>query len=272
VTRSRRSEGESIRPLGRQEHMRIWAIMVVLALAACGSSEKRVASGAGSGGDNGASETLPPSPGPPPDPAPPPDPGPPPDPESVDHRGRPVPPNDPNAAPASNIAGCLADSAHCCEGNGSIRWVHCDPLDNGPTREANGSCGQCLLRCLPEDTRVDAPGGRLLVSTLRVGDVVWTVDERGARVAAPVIAVRALAVRAAHAIVIAELEDGREVRASAGHPLPDGRTLGELAPAGGVIAIRSEPYLGTHTWDLLPEGATGIYFVDGVALASTLSH
>jgi hypothetical protein len=80
----------------------------------------------------------------------------------------------------------------------------------------------------------------------------------------------------AHAIAIVTLADGRVVRASHGHPLPNGATLGDLAPGdtiddSPILSIRSEPYSGGHTWDLRPAGPTGTYFVGDVALGTTLA-
>lgn len=71
------------------------------------------------------------------------------------------------------------------------------------------------------------------------------------------------------------LADGRSVTASPGHPLADGRLLGDLRPGDvvdGSQVARADlvPYAGEATFDIVVSGATGTYFIDGIALGSTL--
>jgi hypothetical protein len=99
----------------------------------------------------------------------------------------------------------------------------------------------------------------------------------GTRVVAPVLRVSPRPLNAPHGLVDLLLDDGRRVLASPGHPLADGRDVAALAPADGydgarVAAIASAPFSGTATCDLLPAGPTGIYWADGVPLASTLGR
>lgn len=72
------------------------------------------------------------------------------------------------------------------------------------------------------------------------------------------------------------LADGRSVTASHGHPTADGKPLGDYrvgdAIDGAIIAaIERVSYDETATFDLLPDGATGCYFANGILLGSTLS-
>ena len=53
------------------------------------------------------------------------------------------------------------------------------------------------------------------MTALRVGDVVWTVDAAGARVAAPLLAVGHVPAPAGHQMVHVVLADGRQLWASA---------------------------------------------------------
>lgn len=128
--------------------------------------------------------------------------------------------------------------------------------------------------CLADDVRIATPSGDVLVTALHVGDAVWTLDASGRRVAAPVAAVGSMPAPAGHEVVDLMLADGRVVRVSPGHPLVDGRRVGDLAPGdvvdgARVVSVAREPYAGA-THDLLPAGATGAYWANGVLLASTL--
>ena len=78
-----------------------------------------------------------------------------------------------------------------------------------------------------------------------------------------------------HQVVDMLLADGRELRASPGHPTTDGRLLGQLRPGDivdGAAAVRADlqTYSGGQTYDLLPSGEPGFYIAHGVPLASTL--
>ncbi len=130
--------------------------------------------------------------------------------------------------------------------------------------------------CLASTTGIDTPSGPVVVTDLRVGDLVWTLDERGQRVAAPLIDTGSVEAPAGHVVVRLTLADGRVVTASPGHPLADGRSLGSLAPGdlvdgSAVIALERLPYAG-RTYDVLPAGASGAYWADGVLLRSTLER
>jgi len=130
--------------------------------------------------------------------------------------------------------------------------------------------------CLAETTLIDTLRGQVRVTELRVGDLVWTVDERARRVTAPLAAAASLAAPIGHEVVLVTLADGRSVAASPGHPLADGRLMGALAvgdPLDGsrVSAVVRLPYRG-RTYDVLPAGPTGAYWADGVLLRSTLAR
>lgn len=129
--------------------------------------------------------------------------------------------------------------------------------------------------CLARGTRIATPLGDEAVEDLRVGDIVWTSGESGIRVAAPLVAIGSTPVPATHEVVRVALDDGRSVLASPGHPTADGRRIGDLA-AGDVLdgarvasAIRGT-YDGGFTFDVLPAGATGAYWANGILLGSTL--
>ena len=62
---------------------------------------------------------------------------------------------------------------------------------------------------------------------------------------------------------------------SPGHPPADGRLVGELVAGDGydgarVLSAERVAYAGGATFDILPAGATGTYWANGVLLGSTL--
>jgi hypothetical protein len=128
--------------------------------------------------------------------------------------------------------------------------------------------------CLAATDNIATPSGLILVTELRVGTMVWTIDGAGQREAAPILKVIHRPTPIGFHVLRLRLADGRVVEASAGHPTVGGRPVGELA-AGDIIdgsrliSVESIPYVG-DTWDLLPAGPTGTYWANGVPLASTL--
>jgi hypothetical protein len=140
-------------------------------------------------------------------------------------------------------------------------------------RETNLACPICLAR----DTPIDTPNGPVSVQDVAVGMRVWTTDRRGRRIVRQVVATASLRALPGQQIVVVVLADGRRLVASARHPVGDGRLVGELRPGdelGGstVASAVSVAYGGGSTFDLLPSGPTGTYFVDGIRLGSTLTR
>lgn len=131
--------------------------------------------------------------------------------------------------------------------------------------------------CLSGGTMIATPDGDIAVENITDGMQVWSVDEAGNRVESTVAAVGKTPTPASHRVVHLQLNDGREVFVSPGHPTNDGRTVGELQAGDTydgttVAAATLVPYHGAHTYDLLPDSATGTYFADGILLGSTLSQ
>ncbi len=129
--------------------------------------------------------------------------------------------------------------------------------------------------CLARGTRIATPSGDVPVEDLRVGDVVWTSGEHGERIAAPIVAIGSTPVPATHEIARVALDDGRVVMVSPGHPTADGRRVGDLVVGGvlggsRVVGAERVRYGGGSTFDVLPSGATGAYWANGVLLGSTL--
>jgi hypothetical protein len=147
------------------------------------------------------------------------------------------------------------------------RWVTPADVEN---REKFG-----CPRCLPPDAMIATPRGDVPMSSLTAGAIVWSTDERGHRVAVPIIHVGSTPAPRAHTLIVVELSDRRIVRGSDGHPTADGRVLGSIIvgtmlDGARVTAVHREPFSGERTYDLLPAGATRAYWADGVLLTSTL--
>lgn len=129
--------------------------------------------------------------------------------------------------------------------------------------------------CLARGMRIEAPGGSIAIEDVRIGDAIWTLDAAGARVPGTVLAIGSMPAPANHEVVHLVLADGRTVTASPGHPLADGRRLGDLAigdavDGSTVASLERLPYTGGRTFDLVVSGPTGTYLIDGIALASTI--
>jgi hypothetical protein len=130
--------------------------------------------------------------------------------------------------------------------------------------------------CLSFGTMISTPLGNISVFALKPGMLVYTLDADGIRTAMPLELVSKTSVPSNHTICRLVLDDGREVRVSAGHPTADNRKIGDLVQGdildGAVVVSADEvPYTAGFTYDLLPSGDTGYYWADGVLMGSTLS-
>lgn len=129
--------------------------------------------------------------------------------------------------------------------------------------------------CLAQGTLIATPSGQVPVEDVHAGMAVLTLDRAGRRLTAVVLETGSTPVPSTHQVVDMLLADGRELRASPGHPTTDGRLLGQLRPGDivdGAAAVRADlqTYSGGQTYDLLPSGEPGFYIAHGVPLASTL--
>lgn len=168
------------------------------------------------------------------------------------------------AQPVSPSSGTGSRSTGTIDAGGSIAIE-----SSAPGRAPN--CPICLAR----GTAIDTPLGPVAVEALRVGDPVWTLDGGGERVVGVVAALGSMAAPAGHHVIRLLLADGRSLLASPGHPLADGRRLGDLragdtVDGSTVAAADLVPYAGDRTFDLLASDPTGAYSAGGVWLGSTL--
>ncbi len=148
--------------------------------------------------------------------------------------------------------------------------------DGSITVEAQAPAGEPICPiCLARGTRIATPDGEVAVEAIRVGMRVWSIGLDGRPFVATVILTGRTPVPVTHVVIRLVLDDGRVVRASPGHPLADGRRLASIRPGdrvdgATVVSAVAEPYEGRSTFDLLPDGPTGLYLADGIPLGSTL--
>ena len=129
--------------------------------------------------------------------------------------------------------------------------------------------------CLARDTLIATPQGMVKVQHFMEGGEVWSLDSSGARVSVRVLQVARTGVPFGHRVVHLTLADGRELFASLGHPMGDGRLAGDLASGDllegvAILAVESVSYQQEYTYDILPSGETGLYWANGILVGSTL--
>lgn len=117
--------------------------------------------------------------------------------------------------------------------------------------------------CLAAQDTIATPAGPVLVSQLHPGMIIWTLGPTGQRLTAPLLLVSHTPAPQGHQVVRLTLADGRAAEASPGHPIPDGRRVGDLnvgdtLDGSRIVRVDRVPYLG-DTWDVLPAGPTGVY-------------
>ncbi len=129
--------------------------------------------------------------------------------------------------------------------------------------------------CLPRTTRIATPRGDVRIDQLRVGDAVFTADAAGRRVVGTVRAVGSSPAPRHHRLVRLRLADGRILAASPGHPTAEGKPLADVSVGDrvdhvAVVAREQIAFDDDTTFDLLPDGNTGLYWADDVLVGSTL--
>ncbi len=133
---------------------------------------------------------------------------------------------------------------------------------------------QLHAKCLSSSTSIETPSGKINVKELKVGDEVSSLDINNKKSSAKILKISKTFV-VGHNVIHLKLEDGRELYASAEHPIIDGRTLGELNIGDGLDNSKIEfyevvPYDDNYTYDLLPDSDSGSYWANGILLGSTL--
>ena len=161
------------------------------------------------------------------------------------------------------------------EGEGELITGLIDSQGSITVLQRTPSITTCPI-CLAAGTLIDTPAGPLPVQSLRLDTLVWTMDAAGERTAQPLVQIGKAVAPADHRVVHLVLEDGRELWVSPGHPTAEGLAVGQLQVgdrlAGGIIlSAERVRYTGSATYDLLPGGETGLYWANGILLASTLN-
>ncbi len=144
---------------------------------------------------------------------------------------------------------------------------------NGICTAANFTCAW-QSKCAAPGTRIATPAGPVPISSLAVGDLVFSVD-RGKVAAVPILRTTRVPVTRHH-VVRVTLTSGDVLEISEGHPTADGRLFWDLAPGNRlgsqvVAGVESVPYRFAYTFDILPASDSGTYFAEGALIGSTLA-
>lgn len=131
--------------------------------------------------------------------------------------------------------------------------------------------------CLSGETHIATPSGDILVKNMKGGEVVWSVNAQGEKIAVSVLIASHTKTPLNHHVVHLILADGRELFVSPGHPVADGRTAGSLKKGDTLdssIVVKAELVLydEPYTYDILPDSTTGMYWANGILLQSTLKN
>lgn len=129
--------------------------------------------------------------------------------------------------------------------------------------------------CLSEDTVIDTPNGTVNIKELKKGMTVFTQDALGNKNIELILKTGKTMVVPGHKMIHIVLDDNRKLYGSPNHPTADGRLLGELSvgdtlDGANIQTVEIIKYNGTHTYDILPSGQTGLYWANGILINSTL--
>jgi hypothetical protein len=129
--------------------------------------------------------------------------------------------------------------------------------------------------CLPPNTPIKTSTGNLPIISLKVGMLVWSLNDHGQKILVPIAKVSFRKVPRSHKIQHLTLSDGRQLWSSSTHPLSNNLTVCSLRPGdrydGTTVVTNTKTSYGLDkTYDLLPDSPTGCYFANNVTLKSTL--
>jgi hypothetical protein len=139
----------------------------------------------------------------------------------------------------------------------------------------SSAMGACPI-CLAAGAVISTPSGPIPVSKIAVGMHVWSAAADGRLVDAVVLETTSRLAAPGSELIHVVLADGRQVTASPPHEIADGRPLGSLRVGDEIqgVAIKQLDAVDDSfgfTYDLLPSGATGEYWADGILMRTTLN-
>ncbi|MDD5288068.1 MAG: hypothetical protein PHY28_03010 [Dehalococcoidales bacterium] len=160
------------------------------------------------------------------------------------------------------------------EGQGETIWINYTTSGMRKQTRREPSINTCPI-CLTKGTLIATPAGQIPVEQLTRDMTVWTVDCFGNRVAVKISETSSTPVPSDFKFIRVQLSDGRSVTASPGHPTAEGRAIsdykvGDKLDGAGVMKTEYLPFDNWATYDILPSGATGLYWANGILLKSTL--
>lgn len=131
--------------------------------------------------------------------------------------------------------------------------------------------------CLSSNTVIDTGKGQKQVTTLKVGDKVWSVSSNGKKVLVPIIKTIRRPVPIGIILLHVLLADNRQLTVSPNHPTASGLLFKDLKVGGTldnskIVKITDVSYDEGFTYDILPQSSTGTYWADDVLVGSTLKN
>jgi len=125
-------------------------------------------------------------------------------------------------------------------------------------------------KCNSPETKISTPAGEIAIEDLKAGDTVYSSNQ------VPVRLLEVSKVSASkHRVCHIEFDNGTVIDISPNHPLADGRLFanlqaGDVVDGKKVVSNKIIPYPFDYTYDILPDSATGTYFVGGIEIGSTM--
>lgn len=135
-----------------------------------------------------------------------------------------------------------------------------------------GTKNEC--KCLSSESKIKTIDGYREITKLETGDLIATVD-KGDTLFHPILQINKVEVTK-HTLSLVEFTNGIKITVSPEHPTADYKSSLSNLKAGdsldGMIVSKVEKmkYEGSYTYDILPAGSTGSYWVNGVHMGSTL--
>jgi len=142
--------------------------------------------------------------------------------------------------------------------------------------QAGGTAAALYMYCCPKGAMVRTPNGPVPIENIRKGDEVSSLNDQLQRVVVRVAEVVVRGVPSGHRLSSITFDDGSRLRVSPTHPMADGLLASELTEGtvyrGKLVAeYKTIPYLDRCTYDILPDTPSGLYWLDGILVGSTLN-